>query len=552
MKRRHALPLCVLAACGGDGDGSSPAAGPGESGRPAAPFVFVDVAREAGLTAATWCGRPQKPHILESGGTGLALFDYDGDGDLDLYLVNGWRLDGAAVVERGRNVLYRNRGDGTFEDVSDEAGVGDEGWGCGVAVGDADGDGHPDLFVANFGPDALYLNRGDGTFAAQPDPPGVDGWSAGALLFDADRDGDCDLFVGAYIECTLDEVLGARPRLDWNGLSVMFGPFGLEGEGNRYFENLGGARFREAGAAAGLADVGLYYSFGVAALDLDQDLDLDLYVANDSNPNYLYRNDGAGHFKEVGLWSGAALSGDGAAQAGMGIASGDVDDDGLVDLFVTHFAEDASTFYRNLGDCLFADETTRRGLRVPTYAPLSWGTVLADLDLDGDLDLFIANGHIYPQADEVRVAGMGYAQTNQLLAFDAGTFRDVSSEAGPGLAALGSSRGVAVGDLDGDGDLDLVVANVDAPPTLLRNDTPRRGRWLIVDAPGAIRVEAELPGRRIVRHAVVGGSFVSASDPRFHFGLGGAARVNVLRVLWPDGTQSELRDVPVDQVLSLR
>jgi len=523
--------------------------------RATGPFHFVDVAATAGLTDPTWCGSRDKPHILESGGTGLAWIDYDGDGDLDLYLVNGWRIEDQAVAERGRNHLYRNRGDGTFEDVTEAAGVGDDGWGTGVAVGDADGDGRPDLFVSNFGPDVLYRNRGDGTFEPVAAPPSIDGWSTGAVFFDADRDGDEDLYVAAYIDCTLDEVLDAEPTLEWNEVMVMLGPFGLEGKGNRYFENLGGGRFRDATEEAGLTDAGLYYSFAVGALDVDDDLDLDLYVANDSNPNYLYLNDGTGRFQEAGLWSGAALDAQGNAQGGMGMAAGDVDGDLDPDLFVTNFERDFCTLYENqydrLGDALFTDVTRNSGIRDPSFTFLSWGATLSDLDLDGDLDLVVANGHIYPQATEYPLVGRGYAQRNLLFAGEDGRFVDVTERAGPGLAVVESSRGLAVGDMDADGDLDLAVANVDAPPSLLRNDTERRGSWLLVDAPGALRVTVEAGGRRWVRHRLVGGTYVSVHDPRFHFGLGPVERIDRLTVLWPDGSTTERTGVGVDTVVSL-
>jgi len=537
--------LTLVGAGLGAWQGGSPSAVPVSS------FHFVDRSASAGLRLPTWCGRPEKPHILESGGTGLALFDCDGDRDLDLYLVNGWRLQGNQVVERGRNLLYRNRGDGTFEDITASAGAGDERWGTGVATGDVDGDGDIDLFASNFGPDALYLNRGDCTFTTLPDGPGIDGWSTGATLFDADRDGDLDLYVAAYIDCTLDQVLDAQPTLDWHGLKVMLGPFGLEGKGNRYFENLGGGRFRDATEAAGLVDAGLYYSFSVAAADFDGDRDLDLYVANDSNPNYLYQNDGRGHFQEVGLWSGAALDENGLAQAGMGQAIGDVDGDGDPDLLVTNFSQDQSTLYANLGQLMFEDVTRRWGLREPTFMPLSWGTILADFDLDRDLDLFIANGHIYPQADRAGIEGIRFKQPNLLLAKEGGRFTDLSQQSGPGLAVIESSRGVAAGDLDGDGDVDLVVANVDAPPTLLRNDSPPRGAWLLVDAPGALRVSAQVDGIQLVRDFVAGGSYLSASDPCFHFGLGPVDWVDQLMLLYPDGTLKTLRHVAVNQRLRI-
>ena len=515
----------------------------------AAELRFTDIASDAGVTAPTWCGREEKPHIMESNGTGLALFDYDGDGDLDLYLVNGWRLEGAEVAERGVNRLYRNEGDGSFADVTERAGVGDDGWGSGVGVGDVDGDGAPELMVTNFGADVLYRNRGDGSFEAVTDGPSIDGWSAGAVLFDADGDGDRDLYLTAYIDCTMEEVLEAEPELDWEGMKVMLGPFGLEGLGNAYFENLGGGRFRDATTAAGLEDVGLYYSFGVAALDLDGDLDLDLYVANDSNPNYVYENRGDGTFQEVGLWSGAALDAMGNAQAGMGLAAGDLDGDGLPDLLVTNFYKDVSTVYRNLGQLVFEDVTRAMALAEATYSPLSWGTTFADLDLDGDLDVFVANGHIYPQADQAPEAGTTFRQRNLLLANQGGTFRDVTAAAGPGLEVVEVSHGLAVGDIDGDGDLDLAVSNIDAPPTLLRNDSPPAGAWLMVSAPEALRVDVEAGGKRWVRHRIVGASFLSESDPRFHFGLGGAETLDRLEVVRPGGGRSRFLAPPAERQL---
>ena len=522
--------------------------GLGAVSAPAQPFHFTDRSVEAGLTVPTWCGRDDKPHLLESGGTGLALFDADGDGDLDLYLVNGWRLEGDEIAERGRDRFYLNRGDGTFEDATEEAGLGHDGWGTGVAVGDVDGDGDRDLFVTNFGPDLLYINDGSGRFSEVDDAPGIDGWSAAAVLFDADGDADADLFVGGYIQATLEEVLRAEPTLEWRGMQVMLGPFGLEGEPNAFFENDGRGVFTDRTSDVGFEDVGLFYSFGVAALDLDGDLDLDLYVANDSNANYVYRNE-SGAFQEMGLWSGAALDAGGAAQAGMGVAIGDYDADRDPDVFVTNFEKDASTLYRNLGDCVFEDVTIEEGLKTPTYEPLSWGTVFEDFDLDGDLDLFVANGHIYPQADAAD--GTSYAQANLLLEQTPDGFRDVSAGAGPGLAVRESSRGVAAGDVDGDGDVDLVVANVDAPPTLLINESPRAGAWLIVDAPGALRVDVVAAGRQLTRHRVHGGSFVSVSDDRFHFGLGPAEALDSLTVTWPDGSARDVPDARPNAVVSV-
>ncbi len=548
--------VAALAFCAGACDANVPAPPPVRPGAAPAPakapgprFVFTDVTAASGVTTVAWCGRPEKPHLLESGGNGLALFDYDTDGDLDLYVVSGWRLAGEEIAERAKNALWRNRGDGTFEDVTAEAGVGGEAWGTGMAVGDYDGDGRPDLFVTNFGKDALWHNDGGGRFSKVEDGPGIDGWSAGACFFDADGDGDDDLFIAAYVDCTLDDVLHAKPTLDWKGAKVMPGPFGLKGKKDEFFRNDGG-KFTKATEEAGLTDVGEYYGFGVAAFDLDENGSLDLYVANDSNPSYVYKNDGRGKFTETGLWCGAGLQGGGAAQAGMGVAVADYDSDGRPDILLTTFADDSATLFRNLGRGLFRDVAIETGVREPSFAPLKWGVVFSDFDLDGDEDLFIANGHIYPQADTAPESRTKFAQRNLLLENADGRFSDATSGAGPGLAVAKSSRGLAMGDLDGDGDVDLVVSNIDSTPTVLRNDSPRGGRhWLTVDAPGALRVAVEAGGRKITRFFVAGGSFCSASEPRFHFGLGAAAKADRVVVTWQRGGETVLTDVAADRIV---
>ncbi|MEJ2084805.1 MAG: CRTAC1 family protein [Acidobacteriota bacterium] len=513
------------------------------------PLQFVDIAASAGLSTPTWCGRPDKPHILESNGTGLGLIDFDRDGDLDLYLVNGWRLQGNTVVEHGRDALFRNDGGGIFAEVTEEAGLGSDAWGSGIAAGDIDGDGWIDLFITNFGTDTLYRNRGDGSFEKIENGPSLEGWSAGAVLFDADGDGDEDLFVGGYIDCTLEEVLEAEPTLDWEGLKVMKGPFGLEGLANRFFENRGAGEFVEATEAAGLEDSGLFYTFGVLAVDLDGDLDLDIYAANDSNPNYVYQNDGKGRFQEVGLWSGAALDAMGNAQAGMGLAAADLESDGLVDLFVTNFQKDASTLYRNLGDFVFEDVTRSVRVGEPTFARLSWGATLSDFDHDLDLDLFVANGHIYPQADLIPEISGGFGQKNLLLRNIDGVFVDVSEESGSGLEIALVSHGLAVGDIDADGDLDLAISNIDMPPTLLRNDSRNKGAWSIVDQKDAVRVAVTSADSTLLRHRVHGGSFLSVNDSRHHFGLADAEIIDSLEIDFADGSKRRLERVPVNRVI---
>ena len=525
----------------------------------------MDAAREAGLTRILLAGRPTKDHLLDSAGAGVAWLDYDRDGNLDAYLPNGWKLAAGAVVEKGRNALYRNRGDGTFEDVTHHAGVGGEGgWYTGVAVADFDEDGFPDILVTAFGSNLLYRNRGDGTFENVARRAGIEspGWNTGAAFFDADGDGDLDLYIAAYIQCSLQDVLDARPSLDWKGVDkVAFGPFGLPGAADHFFLSDGAGRFQEATISAGLEDRALAFGFGVRAGDWDRDGDLDLYVANDSDANYLYRNEGRGRFLETALWSGAAFGAAGAAQAGMGIAVGDPDRDGFLDLFVTNFAEDYSTLYRGDGAGFFRDVSEEAGVAGPTFLPLSWGAAFADLDGDGDEDLVVANGHIYPQVDRHREFGLSYAQRNLLLEnLGSGRFRDAGGSAGPGFAVALSSRGLAAGDYDNDGDLDLLISNLDAPPTLLRNDTPRRGSWLtvILEVPpgkGTVigtLVKVTAVGRTLIRDVASSGSYLSAHDPRVHFGLGDTDRVDRVEVRWPDGTRTELSQIEANRFVTIR
>jgi enediyne biosynthesis protein E4 len=529
-------------------------------------FQFVNVAPDAGVTRVVLAGRPGKDHLLDSLGSGAAFLDFNRDGRLDIYVVNAWKLEGSAIVERGRNALYEGTPDGTFRDVTDAAGVGGEGhWGQGATVADVDGDGWPDIFVTNFGPNVLYRNQGNGRFENVAAGVGLEspGWNTGASFFDADRDGDLDLYVAAYIDTTMEGVLQAKRSLSWKGLEmVASGPFGMTGAPDHFFRNDGG-RFADATIAAGMQDRALAFGLGVRAFDFDQDGDVDVFVANDSDPNYLYRNEGNGTFKEVGTWSGCALDEKGAAQASMGVAVGDVIGHGRFDILVTNFAEDFSTLTAALPDGLFEDVSRSTGIGPMTFRSLSWGTAFADLDNDGDLDIVIANGHIYPQVDEHPELVGTYAQTN-LLAENRGPgampmFRDVTSEAGSGFAERWSSRGLAVGDYDNDGRLDLLITHLDAPPSLLHN-TGGDEAWLLVATEGGkgepnpigTRITIRAGGRTQVRDVAAGDSFLSTHDPRAHFGLAKTELVDEIDVQWPDGTHTAQRAVKARQIVVIR
>ena len=583
-----ALLAAIAAASACSARRASPAAGPGDTAKtaPAAPdegastgpgtqesrFAFTDVAPQAGLSRVLFAGRPGKDHLLDSAGAGVAFLDYDRDGRLDVYVPNGWTIEAGRISGRGRHALYRGLPDGRFRDVTTEAGVSGEGcWGTGVVAADYDGDGWTDLFVSCFGANLLYRNRGDGRFENVAARAGVEapGWNTAAAFFDADADGDLDLYVAAYIEATVEDVLKAQPTLDWKGLEkVAFGPFGLEGAPDHFFRQEGG-RFVDATEESGLADRGLGFGFAVRAGDFDGDGDPDLFVANDSDPNYLYRNEGGGRFREVGVWSGCALDAAGAAQASMGIAAGDLFGNGRLDLFVTNFSEDYSTLYRNLGHGAFEDVSEETGVGPATWKFLSWGTAFADFDADGDLDLVIANGHIYPQIDRHPEIVGTYAQPMTLLENRGGRFADVSAAAGPGFAARAAHRGLALGDYDNDGDLDILVLRLDAAPALLRNDAIGSGTagggtngraWLTVVPEGAhggppppgtiVRVTAG--GRTFMRDVTAGDSYASSHDPRLSFGLGSAEVADEVTVTWPDGTTTRRGAVRTRQFLVVK
>ena len=510
---------------------------------PAAGQEYRDLAAAARLLVVTGTGGPEKNHIAESTGTGVAVLDYDQDGLPDLYFANAPSWDDPLGAWQARSgVLYRNGGGRRFVDVTEAAGLATEVYGQGAVSADFDGDGFPDLYVTALGPNLLFRNNGDGTFSEVGARAGVadPGWSIGAVYFDGDGDRTLDLFVANYIETDERGIRAGQRTRRWRGrVSVLDGPRGLVPQANRLFRGRGNRTFEDASQTSGIADVPARYSMGVVALDFDDDGDQDIFVANDSGPNDMLENRG-GTFRDTGLLTGVALSADGATQGSMGVAAADANEDGFPDLVVTNFAHDHYAFYQGVGPALFLEDAVGAGMATATFRPLGWGALFFDAENDGDLDVAFANGHLYPQVEDDAALGETYGQPDQLFLRDGRTY---------GARALGppvrSSRGMALIDVEADGQWEIAVANQDDVPTLWARDTPAAGSWIrlrLVDPEG----ERDALGARVTvvsppqsRWQRAGESYASDSERTIHFGLGstGDARTESvdLQVRWPDG-----------------
>jgi enediyne biosynthesis protein E4 len=529
-----------------------------------APVVFVDITKQAGLDKFHHrSGTRQKTTIIEAPGSGVALLDFDNDGWLDIYLLNGSTapaLKGAEAPPRA--MLFHNNHDGTFSDVTDKAGVANERWGFGVAVGDYDNDGWPDIYVANYGKNRLYHNNHDGTFTDVAEKAGValGGWSTGPTWGDYDRDGLLDLFVPGYVKFDVDHPRGGK-SCQFRGMNVFCGPQGLPGETDHLFHNNGDGTFTDVSVKAGVSDPAGLYGLASVFVDVDDDGWPDLAVANDSVPNYLYRNRRDGTFEDISLASGFALADDGHAQASMGLGVGDYNRDGKIDLYVTSFSDDYNPLYRNEGKGNFSDVAYRSGLGSPTIPFLAWGTGFLDFDNDGLLDIFVANGHVYPTIDQ-QEWGITYSQRPQLFRnLDGVRFQEVPPATGSGLADVIPARGAAFGDLFNDGQIDIVINNMDSAPTLLRNTVKNANHWIAFKLAGGPKTPRDAIGAKVFVTAGAvrqrgdifsGGSYGSNSDPRVHFGLGTRSTIDQAEVFWPSGTKEKFLVPGVDRIVTLR
>ncbi|HEU5341181.1 CRTAC1 family protein [Edaphobacter sp.] len=533
--------------------------------RPAARHVpeLVDITASTGIHFEH-LSSPEAKYIVESMSGGVALIDYDGDGWPDIYFTNAPSVAMALEGKKARGALYHNNRDGTFTDVTDKAGVGYPCWAMGAAVGDYDGDGRPDLLISCFGGVVLYRNNGDGTFTDVTKAAGLDkdtGWATGVSFGDYDGDGVPDIFVPHYVDLDLHDLpkFGSLKTCQYHGIAVQCGPRGLKGSPDALYRNNGDGTFTEAAKQAGVDDANHYFGLGSVWTDFDNDGKPDLFVANDGEPNYLYHNLGGGKFKEMALDAGVAMSEDGVEQANMGLAVGDYMNVGRMSIAVTHFSDEYAALYRNDGNMNFTDVSRVAGIALPSSPYVGWGDAFLDLDNSGWLDLILVNGHVYPQMDNAKL-GISYREPKLVFQNNRdGTFRNVSAESGAAVRVPQVSRGLAVGDLFNTGRLDVVVENLTGGPMILEAKSDPRNHWVGFQLEGGSKNRLALNARvRVTTGKLTqlgevrsGGSYLSQSDLRLHFGLGDVTSIDKVEVLWPDGTSQSFENMAADRFYHL-
>jgi len=520
-------------------------------------ITFTDVTENAGITFKH-ISSPEKKYIVESMSGGVALLDYDNDGYEDIYFVNSLTVDLVKSKGKTKSALYHNNGDGTFTDVTDKAGVGDVGWGMGVAVGDYNNDGFDDLYVTCVGPNKLFKNNGNGTFTDVTRTAGVGDprWSAGASFVDYDNDGKLDLFVANYINFDFNNLpeFGQGRLCQYKGIPVQCGPRGLPGVGDSLYHNNGDGTFTDVSKKAGVSDVDGYYGMGVICSDFDEDGWVDIFVANDSTPNFLYHNNGDGTFKEIGFQSGTAVNENGSEQGSMGVTLGDYNHDGKLDLFVTNFDDDYNTLYRWDGPNSFTDVSYAAKVAAVSLPYVGWGTKFFDYDNDGWVDLFVANGHVYPQLQTFHQRNFIHKNNRD------GTFSEIAEQLGAPFKEKRAGRGVAFGDLDNDGDVDIVINNLDGAPQILRNDGGNTNNSVLIKLVG-VKSNRDGIGARVkvmsgdlmqLDEVRSGESYISQNDLRLHFGLEKRTKINLIEIRWPSGVTDKVTNANVNKILTIK